>query len=138
VDLTGFDQLTPADGRLEASVWSWARGEPRGHGCAVQRTTAAPAGSTAPPPSRWYARSCVARRRAACRNADGVWVLSRELVFQKRAAAACRRLGSALSVPRTGYEAQRLRLAMSGLGDAETWLGYRVRRGLWMAADRRG
>jgi hypothetical protein len=28
-DLLGFDQILPDDGRLDAAVWSWAKGEPR-------------------------------------------------------------------------------------------------------------
>jgi hypothetical protein len=53
VDLLGFDQLLPDDGRLDAAVWSWAPGEPRaGAGrCVVQR----------PSDGRWEARHCSAR-----------------------------------------------------------------------------
>jgi hypothetical protein len=51
VDLLGFDQLLPDDGRLAAAVWSWAPGEPRAGGgrrCVVQR----------PSDGRWEARRC--------------------------------------------------------------------------------
>jgi len=53
VDLLGFDQLLPDDGRLDAAVWSWAPGEPRpGAGrCVVQR----------PSDGRWEARHCSAK-----------------------------------------------------------------------------
>ena len=53
VDLLGFDQLLPGDGRLDAAVWSWAPGEPRrGAGrCVIQRPTDA----------RWEARPCSSR-----------------------------------------------------------------------------
>ncbi|MCW2989996.1 MAG: conserved hypothetical secreted protein, partial [Solirubrobacterales bacterium] len=38
VNLFGFDQFDPNDGRVEASIWSWAPGEPGAAGaCAVQR-----------------------------------------------------------------------------------------------------
>jgi hypothetical protein len=50
VELLGFDQLLPGDGRLDAAVWSWADGEPRaGAGrCVVQR----------PSDGRWEMRHC--------------------------------------------------------------------------------
>jgi len=50
-DLLGFDQLLPADGRLDAAVWSWAPGQPRpgrGRRCVVQR----------PSDARWEMRRC--------------------------------------------------------------------------------
>src|SRR3712207_7384477 len=38
VNLFGFDQLLPSDGRIEATIWSWAKDEPRQPGgCALQR-----------------------------------------------------------------------------------------------------
>jgi hypothetical protein len=50
VDLLGFDQLLPDDGRLDATVWSWTPGEPRAHAgrCVVQR----------PSDARWEMRRC--------------------------------------------------------------------------------
>jgi hypothetical protein len=54
VDLLGFDQLLPDDGRLDAAAWSWAPGEPRlggGRRCVVQR----------PADGRWEARRCSAK-----------------------------------------------------------------------------
>jgi hypothetical protein len=58
VDLLGFDQLLPDDGRLAAAVWSWAPGEPRlggGRRCVVQR----------PSDGRWEARRCSTKLGAA-------------------------------------------------------------------------
>jgi hypothetical protein len=53
VDLLGFDQLLPGDGRLDAAVWSWAPGEPRYNRgrCVVQR----------PSDGRWEVRRCAAK-----------------------------------------------------------------------------
>jgi hypothetical protein len=57
VDLLGFDQLLPEDGRLEAAAWSWAHpppGEPRSGAsrrCIVQR----------PSDGRWEMRRCSAK-----------------------------------------------------------------------------
>jgi hypothetical protein len=58
VDLLGFDQLLPGDGRLAAAAWSWAPGEPRtggGRTCVVQR----------PGDGRWEARRCSRRLGSA-------------------------------------------------------------------------
>jgi hypothetical protein len=57
VELLGFDQLLPDDGRLDAAVWSWAPGEPRaGAGrCVVQR----------PSDGRWEMRRCSKKLGAA-------------------------------------------------------------------------
>src|SRR4051812_17246997 len=57
VELLGFDQLLPDDGRLDAAVWSWAPGQPRagvGH-CVVQR----------PSDGRWEMRRCSKKLGAA-------------------------------------------------------------------------
>ena len=54
VELLGFDQLLPDDGRLDAAVWSWAPGEPRAGAnrrCIVQR----------PSDGRWETRRCSPR-----------------------------------------------------------------------------
>jgi hypothetical protein len=51
VDLLGFDQLLPGDGRLDAAAWSWAPGQPRAGAtlrCIVLR----------PSDGRWELRRC--------------------------------------------------------------------------------
>jgi hypothetical protein len=130
VDLLGFDQLQPDDGRLQATVWSWARKQPAGRTrCAIQHGTAKPSSA------RWYTRPCGRRLRVACRKGNG-WVIGgprRAL----RGGRACRRKGARYSVPRTGYEAQRLRLAMKRAGARAVWLGYRRTADGWAAVDRR-
>ncbi len=124
VDVLGLDQLVYPDSRLAAAVWSWAPGEPGPASCAVQRVDAAQ------PFGRWHSRRCDLDRRASCRR-DGRWVLGRGKSSFQGAAAACRRVGGQLAVPRTGYEAQRLRLAMERAWVSEVWLGYRRLRGGW-------
>jgi hypothetical protein len=42
------------------------------------------------------------------------------------AAAACARAGAAFDVPRTGYEAQLLRVAMERDGAARAWLSHQA------------
>ncbi len=110
VDITGFDQLLPDDGRLAASVWSWAPGQPSAGGCVVQRAD-----------SRWHAVACKGQRAFACRTPDGAWHLGRPRPIA--AVASCPR-GSTFDVPRYGYEGQRLAAAMSAAGVREAWLCY--------------
>lgn len=111
VNLFGFDQLLPHDGRIEASIWSWVKDEPkRGNGrCALQRKD-----------GRWLTRPCQARHRAGCRTADG-WALSAKAVAWARARSACRAVHASFGLPRTGYENSLLR----GLaGNRGVWLRY--------------
>lgn len=125
VDLTGFDQLLPDDGRLEASVWSWAEGEPARRRCAVQGDD-----------GRWEAVWCKrGRRPAACRTASGSWLVTQKAVRSKRASAACAKQGAAFAVPRTGYENELLRQAKAD--EATVWLGHGRAAEGWRALDPR-
>ena len=114
VNLFGFDQLLPHDGRIEATIWSWIKGEPDTDGghCGVQRTD-----------GRWLIGSCRPRRRATCRSASGL-ALTPKPVPYVAARAACRKLGARFDLPRTGYENSQLR-ALSG--SSRVWLRYRLR-----------
>ena len=105
VDLTGFDQLLPRDGRLDAHVWSWADGQPSGAGtCTIQNAD-----------GRWEARSCAERHAAACKNADGTWTITPKAERHATAAKRC-----PLGTPRTGYDNGELRALA---GDRTVWLG---------------
>jgi phosphatidylinositol-specific phospholipase C-like protein len=126
VDLFGLDQLTAADPRLESLVWSWAPGEPGGGDCAVQRADA-----------RWETRACRGRRQAACRAADGSWLLTLRAEPPSDAARACAAQSAVLAVPRTGYEGQLLRVAMEAVGAREAWLGIARAGDSWRAFDSR-
>jgi hypothetical protein len=108
VNLFGLDQFDPTDGRVEASIWSWAPGQPdaAAGACTVQRTD-----------GRWTSTACTGTRPAACRTATG-WALS-PAVAARAAAAACHATGGSFSPPRTGEENGELRRAA---GDAEPWL----------------
>jgi hypothetical protein len=134
VNLIGFDHITPLDGRLPAMVWSWAPGQPRAGRCALMRL----AGER---PfwewGRWVSRPCRDVRRPAACLRGGAWRIVARAVPGRRAAAACRRIGAQLAVPRTGHENQRLRLRMERRGVRTAWLGYRQRRGGWRALDPR-
>ncbi len=113
VNLFGFDQILPNDGRIDASIWSWAKDEPRrGAGrCALQRAD-----------GRWATRPCATRRLAACRTTTG-WTLTQRAVSQPGAGAACSRLGATFGIPRTGYENSQLRQVAGRHG---VWLNYRL------------
>ncbi len=114
VNLLGFDQLLPDDGRLEATIWSWAKDEPNAASgaCTVQRAD-----------GRWARRACSARRRPACRR-GGAWSVGRRARSFDAARAWCRRQKARLGVPRSGDENARLRALA---GDAELWINRRAR-----------
>jgi hypothetical protein len=124
VDLTGFDQLRPDDGKLAASVWSWAQSEPSTAGdCAIQRAD-----------GRFEAHPCTESHPAACRTPGGAWTVTAGPTAFADAAAACTAAGATFAVPRTGYENQLLKTAAAG---TTPWLGY-VRDGSrWRALDTR-
>lgn len=62
VDLIGFDQILPDDGRLAAAAWSWDALEPKRGACAVIG-----------PEGRWASDSCQPRLPVACRADNGTW-----------------------------------------------------------------
>ena len=113
VNLFGFDQLLPDDGRIEASIWSWAADKPSAADgdCAVQRAD-----------GRWTTRPCQLRRRAACRTAKA-WKLTASAVAYSAAQTACHRIGGKLGLPRSGYGNSLLHAITAG---REVWLDYRL------------
>lgn len=138
VDKIDFDQLAIDDPRLEGVVWSWAPGEPGKGSCSVQRV-----GENVPF-GRWRSRVCAARRPtgdgrrpAACRKPSGRWTVTRGRVEFGDATEACGERAAAFAVPRTGFEAQLLRLAMARAEVREVWLGQRRAGGAWAPLDRR-
>jgi hypothetical protein len=115
VNLLGLDQLLPNDGRIDASIWSWAPDKPdRAQGrCAIQRSD-----------GRWTTRRCSATRRVACRK-DGNWHVTGHAYPHASAAAQCSHRGGTFGLPRTGYDNAALRKAAPG--DArEIWIDYRL------------
>ena len=135
VDIIEMDQLLPKDGRLASLVWSWAPGQPAATGnCAVMVV------NSAFPFGRFQARPCTQRHRVACRNKAGNWHVARFAALTASAAPKrCLRprTNAAHSVPRTGNEAQRLRLAMAAAKVSTVWLGYRRAGAAWRALDKR-
>ena len=103
VDLLGFDQLTEHDGRLAATIWSWANGAPGARrGCVLMTR-------------RFHVAACGRRLPFACRTA-GAWRLSRPVGWADRP-RRCRG-----GLPRTGYEAAGLRAVTGG---EPVWLRLR-------------
>jgi hypothetical protein len=101
VNLFGLDQFEPGDGRVDASIWSWAPNQPDASAgaCAVQGAD-----------GRWTSGSCDVARPAACRAADGSWTLSAPATLAD-APAACTAADGTFSLPRTGLDNSRLHQA---------------------------
>src|SRR4051794_19479968 len=114
VNLFGFDQLLPQDGRIEASIWSWAENQPdpQGGRCAVQRSD-----------GRWFTQPCQDRHPAACRTGTG-WTVTPQAVPYAAAGPACSARGGRFDVPRNGYDNSRVRQVA---GSGEVWLSYQLR-----------
>jgi hypothetical protein len=100
VNLFGFDQLLPDDGRIEATIWSWRGHQPKGHGCALMGKQ-----------GRWGIGRC--RARPACRKGGG-WIVPSAAFRYRRARRACRAIGARFAVPRTGYANSLLHAAADG------------------------
>jgi hypothetical protein len=128
VDLLGLDQVTSDDPRFAALVWSWAPGEPQTGDCASQALDGA-----AYRFGRWRSGSCSRSFPAACRASDGRWLLTGAAVKAAQARDACGREGAVHAIPRTGYQAQELRLAMQSAGSTRAWVGYRRGSAGWTA-----
>jgi len=133
VDLIGLDQVEAAgDPRLGALVWSWAEGQPNRGGCALAKV------SDAEPHGRWFSRRCRRPRPVACLE-DAGWRVLKARAPAVRAAKRCDRRDARWAAPRTGHEAQLLRLALEGAagGRTKAWIGYRRIDGDWAPQDQR-
>lgn len=110
VNVYGFDQLLPEDGRIQATLWSWAPDEPvlANGSCTRQGGD-----------GRWYAADCDVALPAACFG-GGTWSVTTPVVFSG-AAAACAGIGKTFAVPRAGDQNSALR-AVAGSGGA--WLNH--------------
>ena len=108
VDLLGFDQLLPGDGRLAALVWSWSPDVPSRRGCAIQRADG------------WRTVRCRSHRASAC-EARGGYFIRRQPRRWARPPRGCRRV-----LPRTGRDAARLQEAMNAASVKSVWLRLRA------------
>jgi hypothetical protein len=112
VNLFGFDQILPDDGRIEASIWSWAKDQPNADAgsCALQRAD-----------GRWVTAPCAERHPAACSSSTG-WTVTHPVAFAG-ARSACRSRGAGFDLPRTGYDNSLLREAA---GSSPVWIEYEL------------
>jgi hypothetical protein len=120
VNLTGFDQLTPFDGRLRALVWSWAKGQPATGGCAYQARS-----------GRFRAGSCGVRRHVACATGN-TWHVTHGVAPVSGAQRLCRAEfpRSRFGVPTNGFRNAQLHAARPSKR-ATVWLNYRKSNGRW-------
>src|SRR4051794_24476924 len=121
VDLLGFDQLVPGDGRLDALAWSWAEGQPGSGTCASIGAD-----------GRWSSGGCRAKRPAVCRTADGAWLVTARLVKAGDAGRECGKSQAAFAVPHTGYDNESLKLVTAG---TRAWIGLSRTRDGWRPQD---
>lgn len=112
VNLFGLDQLLPEDGRIQASLWSWAPDEPRaGAGnCTLQGAD-----------GRWAAAPCSASHPAACFDGS-TWTVTSASVTYADAETACNDAGSTFALPRAGDQNAALHAVAAPVGGA--WLRY--------------
>lgn len=111
VDMIGFDELGPDDGRLEALIWSWAVDEPvidAEWACAERRED-----------GRFRMSDCTRELPYSCRIANGDWVVPERRGAWDQGDAVCAAVGGTFAVPPTGWENQRLGVAA---GPAPVWL----------------
>jgi len=113
VNLFGFDQLLPEDGRIQASLWSWAPDEPQAGagGCTLQGAD-----------GRWVAAPCSDLHPAAC-LAAGTWTLTNPVPFAA-APGACVGIGSTFELPRAGDQNSLLHAVAGPVGGA--WVRYSI------------
>jgi hypothetical protein len=115
VNLYGFDQILPEDGRIQASMWSWAPDEPRAGGgnCTLQGAD-----------GRWVAAQCGDSHPAACVDANGTWRLTPSPVPFTSAASTCSAINMQFGLPRTGLQNSSLGVVAGPAGGA--WVNYSI------------
>jgi hypothetical protein len=122
VNLTGWDQLTPTDGRLKAFLWSWSRhGMQRAGRCAFQAAN-----------GRFRAGRCAVPRHYACVDGHLDWhvTAARGPGRDGRHVCSAEFPGSRFGVPPNGYRNWQLRHAKARPADT-VWLRYRKSSGHW-------
>jgi hypothetical protein len=121
INLTGFDQLMPTDGRLKAFVWSWAAGQPGArNGCAYQAAN-----------GRFRVSSCMVKRHAACVRHNR-WHVTDRTGPAREGQRLCRAEfpRSRFGVPPNGLRNWQLHRARPSK-HATVWLNYAKVHGHW-------
>ena len=122
VNIIGFDQLQPFDGRLKALVWSWAPDEPAAAGdCAVQGSD-----------GRFHAAGCRDRHPFACVDSNLDWHVTRAAGRWQDGQRVCSRefRGSSYGVPPNGYRNAQLAAAKPAAA-GQVWVAYSRTNGGW-------
>ena len=121
VNLIGFDQLQPFDGRLAAMVWSWAKDQPAATGdCTYQGSD-----------TRFYAATCDQSRHYACLDGAGDYRVTAASGGWGDGRAACATefgTDARFAVPPNGLRNTQLAAATGG---ADVWLDYAQVDGSW-------
>ncbi|ETW25505.1 hypothetical protein [Mycobacterium gastri] len=113
VQMFGFDQILPEDGRIQASLWSWAPDEPRANAgsCTLQRAD-----------GHWVAAPCTDSHPAACLNGS-TWSVTAPVTYAG-APAACTAGGSTFDLPLSGYQNSQLNAVDAAGGGA--WIKHTI------------
>jgi hypothetical protein len=123
VNLIGFDQLRPDDGRLAALVWSWAPGEPTSTSgnCAYLGDD-----------GRFHAGACDTPRHAACVDSNHDWHVTDAAGAWSDGPQLCAAdfPGDRFGVPPNGYRGGQVTAARPN-ESATVWLDYRRINGAW-------
>ncbi|MHB8465186.1 MAG: PI-PLC domain-containing protein [Acidimicrobiales bacterium] len=130
VNIIGFDQLEPFDGRLAALVWSWSATEalhPSG-ACALQQ------GSQDHDPGRFAGAPCASHHPFGCVDSGRVWHVTAATARWGDGALTCAGEfpGSVFGVPASGWRNQQLISATQGEHPA-VWVNDRRIDGTWTA-----
>jgi hypothetical protein len=122
VNLTGFDQLLPDDGRLKAFVWSWAKGQPSTAGRCVYQASS----------SRFHVSRCDVVHHVACVDSHLDWHVTKAVVRPSNAQSVCSREfpGTRFGVPPNGYRNWQL-LAARPRHLERVWVDYGKVNGRW-------
>lgn len=124
VNIIGFDQLQPQDGKMAALLWSWTPEEalaPSGP-CAAQTGA-----------GRFAGRDCADSYAYACIDAAGEWTITAAEGPWSAGDAACAAEfpGSTFSVPWNGLRNSMLADAHGAHGADDVWLDYAEVGGEW-------
>jgi len=124
----GFDWLDDDDERMEATVWSWGRGQPSGEGtCAVSEK------------GRFYASDCNSNLPYACSSQAGEWKLTTGSGPFSYGDLACpNEFGTdfTFDVPRTAKQNKKL-IQLTGF-EKKYWLNYQSEQSdVWLSGQDR-
>lgn len=124
VNIIGFDQLMPDDGKLESMVWSWRE---------IPSATSTDECAAQDAAGRFVGRGCELDRHYACVSPAGEWAVTAASGPWDDAAAACAAEfpGSSFSVPVNGLRNDLLLAAHQVATIEDAWVDYRRIDGVW-------